>query len=305
MGKAERNRAQNARQRIAVQQQAAKRAEAQRRAFIVGGSALAVIVIVVALVVIKSLHKTVAAAPTASSTTTAKTIPAVEGEITTVPEAVLNKVGAGPTGDAAVAPLKTITGPALTSSGKPEVLYMGAEYCPYCAAERWALTEALSRFGTFSNLHFIHSSSTDVYAATPTLTFYQSTYTSKYLTFNPVELETVSQAPLQKASAAETALINKYTQGEFPFIDVGGKYIVDGAQYLPSTFGTIATAGDVSKTALTWQEVGNDLQNPNSSVAQEILGAANHITASICKITGDQPSAVCKSTSVTSIGGDI
>jgi|HubBroStandDraft_1064217.scaffolds.fasta_scaffold228290_1 thiol-disulfide isomerase/thioredoxin len=304
MGKAERNRAQNARQRIALQQQAARRAEAQRRAFIVGGSVLAVIVIVVAIVVIKSLHKT-SAAPTASSTTTAKTVPTVATEITSVPEAVLNKVGAGPTGSAAVAPLKTITDKALTMNGKPEVLYMGAEYCPYCAAERWALAEALSRFGTFSNLHFIHSSSTDVYAATPTLTFYQSTYTSKYLTFDPIELETVSEAPLQKADAAQTALINKYTQGEFPFVDVGGKYIVDGAQYLPSTLGTNPSAGDISKTALTWQEVGSDMQNPNSSVGQEILGAANHVTAAICKLTGDQPSNVCKSASVTSIGGDI
>jgi thiol-disulfide isomerase/thioredoxin len=301
MGKAERNRAQNARQRIALQQQAARRAEAQRRAFIVGGSVLAVIVIVVAIVVIKSLHKT-SAAPTASSTTTAKTVPTVATEITSVPAAVLNKVGAGPSD---VAPLKTITDKALTMNGKPEVLYMGAEYCPYCAAERWALAEALSRFGTFSNLHFIHSSSTDVYAATPTLTFYQSTYTSKYLTFDPIALETVSEAPLQKADAAQTALINKYTQGQFPFVDVGGKFIVDGAQYLPSTLGTNPTAGDISKTALTWQEVGSDMQNPNSSVAQAILGAANHVTAAICKMTGDQPSTVCKSASVTSIGGDI
>jgi hypothetical protein len=304
MGKAERNRAQNARQRIAQQQAAAKRAETQRRAFIVGGSVLLVIVIVVAIVVVKSLHKS-SAAPTASSTTTAKTVPAVAAEITSVPEAVLNKVGAGPTGSAAVAPLKAASGPALTLNGKPEVLFMGAEYCPYCGAERWALAEALSRFGTFSNLHFIHSSSTDVYAATPTLTFYQSTYTSKYLSFKSIEEETVSEQPLQKANAAETALIEKYTQGDFPFVDVGGKYVVEGTQYLPSTLGTVATAGDVSKSALTWQEVGNDMQNPNSSVAQEILGAANHITAAICKITGDQPSNVCKSPSVTSIGGDI
>jgi hypothetical protein len=32
------------------------------------------------------------------------------------------------------------------------MLYIGAEYCPYCAAERWPLVMALSKFGTFSNL---------------------------------------------------------------------------------------------------------------------------------------------------------
>ena len=43
----------------------------------------------------------------------------------------------------------------LTADGKPLVLYVGAEYCPYCAAERCAMVQALSRFGTFSNLTFV------------------------------------------------------------------------------------------------------------------------------------------------------
>ena len=44
------------------------------------------------------------------------------------------------------------------ADGKPEVLYVGAEYCPYCAAQRWALAVALSRFGTFTGLETTHSS---------------------------------------------------------------------------------------------------------------------------------------------------
>ena len=36
---------------------------------------------------------------------------------------------------------------------------MGAEYCPYCAAQRWAMIVALSRFGTFSGLTTVHSAS--------------------------------------------------------------------------------------------------------------------------------------------------
>ena len=38
---------------------------------------------------------------------------------------------------------------------------MGAEYCPYCAAERWSMIVALGRFGTFSGLQTMRSSSTD------------------------------------------------------------------------------------------------------------------------------------------------
>ena len=36
--------------------------------------------------------------------------------------------------------------------GRPGVVYVGSEFCPYCAADRWALVVALSRFGTFAHL---------------------------------------------------------------------------------------------------------------------------------------------------------
>ena len=75
----------------------------------------------------------------------------------------------------------TVDGPSLTQGGKPEVLFMGSEYCPYCAAQRWAMVSAVSRFGTFSGLTTTHSSSSDVDANTPTLTFYGSKYTSQYI----------------------------------------------------------------------------------------------------------------------------
>jgi hypothetical protein len=285
-----------------MRQTATKHAQAHPE-IVTGGSALLVILIAVGLIAVMSLRKT--SIPRAAAIAAASTNPAVAAEITSVPAAVLNKVAFGPAGPTAVAPLKPVSGPPLALGGKPEVLYIGAEPCPLCAAERWALTEALSRFGTFSNLHFIHSSTTEAYAGTPTLTFYQSSYTSKYLTFRPVELETVSALPLQAANAVESGLLEQYAGGALPFVDVGGKYILDGTQYKPSTFGTVGAAGVVTKSALTWSEVGSNLRNPNSQVALEILGAANHITAAICQVTNDRPSTVCKSPSVTSIGKDI
>jgi hypothetical protein len=100
-----------------------------------------------------------------------------------VPAATFDAVGAG-----TAAGLDTVAGqPALTTGGKPEVLFIGGEYCPFCAAERWALAAALSRSGTLSGLSLIHSSPTDVYANTPTLSFAKASYTSKYLAFVPVE----------------------------------------------------------------------------------------------------------------------
>jgi hypothetical protein len=298
MGKAERNRQLAARQRIAQLQAAERRRETQRRFFVAGGSVLVVIVIVVSLVVWKALNHT----PTAKANNTASANAAVVSELTSVPSTVLDKVGAGPTG--VVAPLKPISGPPLTVNGKPEVLYMGAEYCPYCAAERWSIVEALSRFGTFSNLQFIHSTPNDIYSNTSTLTFYKSSYTSKYLSFVPVEMETVSQKPLQRPTSAQAALLTKYTQGSFPFVDVAGKYAVEGTQYLPSVLGSLQ-AQDASHFGLTWAQIGADVQNSSSPVAQAIIGAANHITAAICKVTNGQPGNVCNSASVTSVGGSI
>jgi hypothetical protein len=45
--------------------------------------------------------------------------------------------------------------------GKPLVVYVGGEYCPFCAAERWSIVYALSQFGTFRGLSQIKSSSSD------------------------------------------------------------------------------------------------------------------------------------------------
>jgi thiol-disulfide isomerase/thioredoxin len=295
MGKAARIRERNIRERIAAQQAAAQRAEARRRAFLAFGSVLAVVVVVVGLIFIKTLEK-----PAKASA--AKSVAAVETAITTVPASALNSVGKGTA--AALTPTKG-SPPILTSDGKPEILYMGAEYCPYCAAERWALAVALSRFGKLSNLHFIHSSSTDVYPDTPTLSFYHSTYTSKYIVFTPVEMYGLEDngKPLQKPTAAESALMAKYDAapyvpssdaGAFPFVDFGNQYLVLGAQYVPS---------DLSK--LTWADVAADLKNPASPVAQDIDGAANTISAAICKITKDAPAAVCNSAAVKSGEGSL
>jgi hypothetical protein len=191
---------------------------------------------------------------------------------------------------------------ALTSGGKPQVLYVGAEYCPYCATERWAMVVALSRFGTFSGLHGIHSSSTDTYPSTPTLTFYKSTYTSKYLSFTPVETQTEKEGTaLQKPTSAQNALFAKYDSppyvasadtGAIPFIDLGGKYFIHGAQYNPQIL-----AGQ------SWAQVAAALKDPSSAIAKGADGSANMMTAAICKATNNQPSSVCTSPAIKTIEG--
>jgi len=185
MGKATRVKRENARERIAAQRAAERRRERRNRMFIAGGSILGVVVIVVAFLFFKTLnHGTAASASSSSAAGTA--LPAsVVKDITSVPASTLTSVGAGTAGAKSVTMVSSAK--TLTAGGKPEVLYIGAQYCPYCATERWAMAVALSRFGTFSGLSGIHSAGgQEVYPNTATLNFYKTRYTSKYLTFTPV-----------------------------------------------------------------------------------------------------------------------
>jgi hypothetical protein len=203
-----------------------------------------------------------------------------------VSSATLSSVGAG--SDTLIP--KKIADPPLTSGGKPEVLFIGAEFCPYCAAARWPLVQALLRFGTFKNLGEIDSSSTDVDPNTPTFTFYKSTYTSKYITFVSVEDENRSQDSLENPTTAEQKLWVKYTGNPpgFPFIDYGGKYVQTSQSYDPAIL-----AGK------TQAEVSGQLNDQTSTIAKAIDGGANMTTATICKVTNNQPSSVCSAPAIT------
>jgi len=77
-----------------------------------------------------------------------------------VPDATLQAVGL----PSNVAVPTKITPSVSTVATNGVVSYVGGEYCPYCAIQRWALLVALSKFGSFTNLDGqVISSSTDVY----------------------------------------------------------------------------------------------------------------------------------------------
>jgi Domain of unknown function (DUF929) len=288
---------QGRRERIAAQRAAAHRTQVQRRLLIAGGAIVAVVIIVVAFV-LASGHSGSGASGgsgTPGTVPTGSALNQVISTTTTVPAAALDSVGSG----TASARPTSISGAPLTSGGKPEMLYMGAEYCPYCAAERWAMVVALSRFGTFSGLAATHSAAKDgagnaePYPNTATWTFANAKLTSNYLTFTPVELSTNIPDPstggyttLQTPTSEQNALISKYdANGSIPFIDFGNKYLIVGASYNPGVL-----------QGLTWSQIASDLHNPASPVAKGVLGTANYITAAICGLTGNQPASACTPT---------
>ena len=282
MSKAQRIRQQNAREKIAAQRAAEQRAQRRRQTLIAGGSVLAVLAVVAVLIGVK-----LASSGGSGGSGNGTSQPAVVSAVTSVPAATTDAVGKGTSNPKMLVPLSGA--PALTSAGKPEVLYMGAEYCPFCATERWAMLNAMSRFGTFSNIRFIHSAADDTPASVPTLTFYQSGYSSKYVTFTPVEMQKIDRSALQNPTSAQKALLNKYDAppyvqgaGSIPFLDFGGRYVASGASYDYNVL-----------SGKTYAQIAAAMKDPSTDIAKGALGTANQMTAAICKLTGNQPATAC------------
>jgi hypothetical protein len=258
-----------------------------------------VVLALVTLVVIKATGGSSNATPPASkvvagggaaASSGASALPAgVLSAVTSINPATLAAIGASNESAALTA---TGVKKTLTANGKPEVLFIGAEYCPFCAAQRWPLVVALSRFGSFSGLSATHSSTTDVYPDTKSFSFYGSTYTSASLDFTSVELESNqpsgnSYTTLQTPNAAQSALFSTYdaapytTQpGSIPFLDIGNKYVSIGAGFTPQVL-----------QGLSMQQIAAQLNDKNSPVAAAVDGEANRIVAAITAATGIKPNS--------------
>lgn len=217
-----------------------------------------------------------------------------------------------------------LSGAPLTKDGKPEIVYLGSEYCPYCAATRWPLVIALSKFGTFHGLQETASSPLDYAGNTHTLDFAHATYKSKYFSFDPTEQYSnhcVSRAVVvdpegndppntpgyicenddyyvvQTPPKSTIALVRKYdtkpyfgSQGAngIPFIDFGGRYVESGALYSPTLL-----------WKSNWDAIVTAFKVPNSGIGQAILATANRYIAMLCEVAHNAP-AICKQSFVKS-----
>lgn len=184
------------------------------------------------------------------------------------------------------------SGAMLTQDGKPVVVFVGAEYCPYCALERWALLVALSRFGSFSNLgQAISSSSTDVDPGLQSWSFEGSSFSSSSLAFSPAEIYSSTPTgtghyePLQSLTPLQSQAFNAYSEeGGLPFVDVGGKYVALGASADPGVLRN-----------LTLDQIASQLDDPASPVARAVDGTANYLIAAMCSLTSTSAAPICSS----------
>ena len=265
-----------ARERIAAERAARKRAEARRRFLAAAGAVAVVLAIVVALVAVK-----LTASPAHRTASESIAPAALVRQVITVPAAALAGVSPGQA-TTLLQQVKT-PGPRLTLDGKPAIVFVSEESCPFCAAERWALTVALSHFGTWSQLGITKSSATDIYPNTATLSFRAARYRSAELTLSTTELTDNVGHLLQPQTALDARLIASYDvppyvnsvdqSGAVPFLDIGNRYILAGAQYNPQVLAGLSAA-----------QIANQLSNPSSPVAQAIDGSANVIIAAIDQV---------------------
>jgi hypothetical protein len=224
--------------------------------------------------------------------------PAVVSAITSLAPSLMDAVGKG---SAANPPARTSSTGGATGSGpqtKPYLLFVGGEFCPFCASERWPLIIALSRFGKFEGLTETRSAAADVHPNTASLSFFGSTYESPYLTFEAVELYSNERsgsgyAPLETLSTDQSAIYTRFNPGGgIPFFYIDGLYVMQGANYGPDTL-----------AGLDWAQIAAAIQQPDSKVSKAIVGSANLLTAAICKTTGGQPGEVCDAAGVQQASG--
>ncbi|MHA3704086.1 DUF929 family protein [Jatrophihabitans sp. YIM 134969] len=279
-----RDRAEARRREIAERQ----RQEARRRLLLRIFLPIALVVVVVAVFVVVKVtsggddSRVIASGPAPASVVSA---------VTSIPAATFDAVGAG----SDVKAPTPVDGSALTSDGKPRVLYVGGEFCPFCAAERWVVVASLARFGTFTNLAQTNSASDDVYPDTATLSFHGASYVSDYLVFDGYETTDREHKPLDTLPSSDEALLQSLDpDGSIPFQDLGGKFVQSGSSYVPTVL-----------KGKTHAEIASAIKDPDTDIGKAVLAAANLYTARLCQLTDGQPGAVCTSSGVTAAASSL
>ena len=191
------------------------------------------------------------------------------------------------------------SGEPLLEGGRPLVFFMGAQWCPFCAAERWALVQATSRFGEWSGLgELLSRSGQDYFPPLATYDLSRATYTSDYISLRHTEVATVDGDPLQKLDSFEERLVDEYDKlGGVPFLFAsgpGGRYTVD-LGYSPGLI-----------EGRTFAELRKEVATGAPTEGVEAIDAqADAITALICKLDGKQPASVCAKGSIPALEGEL
>ena len=177
----------------------------------------------------------------------------------------------------------------LFLNGKLSFIYIGGEYCPYCAMERWSIVLALQEFGNFSNLGNFISSEGNV----ATYNFTGSNYTSNKIDFEPAEVwdngAPPNQKPLQSLNDLQNSTYNKYGSGSIPFICIGGSVfqIGSGSSLKLNSF-----------SGVSFNEISNQVASQSGSLYSEIKTESDYIVQ-IINQSYTNPRTVTTSSSIS------
>jgi hypothetical protein len=181
--------------------------------------------------------------------------------------------------------------PLKRPGGKSLVYFMGAGFCPFCAAERWAIVKALERFGRWEGLAESKSAGHDEkYLNVPTFDLSRARYESDGVEFAGKETADREFQPLQELDDSDYEILDMYNPDQMiPFLLVDGQYMQAGAGFSPELI------QNMSHT-----QVRAELDKPNSAIGKAIRAEIDHITALVCKSTGGK-GAACNTDSVRAL----
>ncbi len=261
----------------------------------------------VALVTYALTRSTTPASVARPSVTSADVVATLAG----VTPSTFDSVGVTVPGTTLTAPVVLSGQPPLSQGGRPEVLFVGSEYCPFCAAERWPLIVALDRFGRFGTLHNSQSASLSVFSGIQSFSFVGTTYSSRYLTLTGVELYSDQTGPdgtftrISHLDQGQAALVARYTPdvdgsgapGTWPFVDIDNRMVTATSGFSPALVVSQSQAQIAGEAA---QPLAATPQSttPAPPTGQAIIAAANELSAGLCLATDGQPVAVCNSKAV-------
>ena len=178
----------------------------------------------------------------------------------------------------------------MKKSGKLFVFFMGTEYDPYCAAERWAIVRALQKFGQWSGLkQTISAAKDEPFLNLPTYDFTEATYVSPHIEFVARETKDREFKPLQKLLKTEEKIVRKFdSEKQIPFLLIGGRFVQVGAGFTPKIF-----------IGHTFRQTETEMKKLESEIRKTIDDEANIISALLCFLgsSGD----ACKETGIAQL----
>lgn len=181
--------------------------------------------------------------------------------------------------------------PLKRQSGKSLVYFMGAGFCPFCAAERWAIVKALERFGKWEGVVEDKSAGHDEkYLNVPTFNLARAKYSSDAVEFAGKETADRNFEPLQELDDKDYEILDMYNPDQMiPFLLVDGQYMQAGAGFSPELIQN-----------MSHNAVREELAKPGSQINRAIQAEIDNITALLCKSTGGKGGA-CNTESVKTL----